>query len=234
MLVLRQKIYNFVAVLASQRTKIINRMIRLSQILHQYGTQKPILTLEAFEAQAGEHWLLLGKSGCGKTTLLHVMAGLLKPTQGTVHILDTALYSLKSAQIDRFRGQKIGIVFQKTHLIQTLNVVQNLEIAQYMAGLPTNRTRIKAVLEQLQLAHRAKHNPAQLSGGEAQRLAVARAVLNEPTILLADEPTASLDDENAGKVIDLLKTQAKQYKATLLIATHDQRVKDNFSKILQL
>lgn len=209
-------------------------MIRLQHIIHQYGGQKPVLTLEGFEAQKGEHWLLLGKSGCGKTTLLHIIAGLLKPTQGTVEVLEQKLYSLKPAQIDRFRGQKIGIVFQKTHLIQTLNVQQNLEIAQYMAGLPTNRNRITAVLEQLQLLHRLKHYPSQLSGGEAQRLAVARAVLNEPAILLADEPTASLDDDNAGKVIDLLKTQAQQYKASLIIATHDQRVKDNFEKILQL
>lgn len=209
-------------------------MIHIQQLSHQYTTQKITLQLNAFEAKAGEHWLLLGKSGCGKTTLLHILAGLLKPSAGKVQIADKEIYTLKSTQLDTFRGRKIGIVFQKTHLIQTLNVQQNLEIAQYLAGLPTNRKRITTVLEQLQLSHTLKQYPAQLSGGEAQRLAVARAVLNEPTILLADEPTASLDDENAGKVIDLLKTQAQQYQATLLIATHDKRVKDNFDKILQL
>jgi putative ABC transport system ATP-binding protein len=208
-------------------------LIQLQNISHQYN-QKTVLQLEKFEAQAGEHWLLLGKSGCGKTTLLHILAGLLKPTAGKVQIENKELYTLKNAQIDKFRGQKIGIVFQKTHLIATLNVQQNLEMAQYMAGLPTNRKRILTVLEQLQLQHRLKHYPSQLSGGEAQRLAVARAVLNEPSLLLADEPTASLDDENAGKVIELLQTQAQQYKATLLIATHDQRVKEKFDKILQL
>lgn len=209
-------------------------MILLQNLSHYYNSIKITLQLDKFEAKAGEHWLLLGKSGCGKTTLLHIIAGLLKPRAGKVQIADQEIYALKPTHLDKFRGRKIGIVFQKTHLIQTLNVQQNLEIAQYMAGLPTNLKRINAVLEQLQLSHTLKQYPAQLSGGEAQRLAVARAVLNEPTILLADEPTASLDDENAGKVIDLLKTQAQQYQATLLIATHDQRVKDNFDKILQL
>jgi putative ABC transport system ATP-binding protein len=209
-------------------------MINLQNILHTYAQEKPILKLDTFEAQANEHWLLLGKSGCGKTTLLHIIAGLLKPTKGQVHIKQQALYDLKPAQIDRFRARNIGIVLQKTHLMTTMNVMQNLEIAQYMAGLPIKRKRITDVLEQLQLSHRLKHYPSQLSGGEAQRLSVARAVLNEPAILLADEPTASLDDENAGKVITLLKTQAQQYNATLVIATHDQRVKDNFEKVLQL
>jgi len=209
-------------------------MITLEHISHHYKQQAPVLTLHSFEAQAGEHWLLLGKSGCGKTSLLHIIGGLLKPSAGKVLINGQTLYSLKPAKIDRLRARTMGLVFQKTHLLHTLNVMQNLEIAQYMAGLPIDRKRIKTVLEQLQLEHRLKHYPSQLSGGEAQRLAVARAVLNQPTILLADEPTASLDDENAGKVIDLLKTQAQQYNATLLIATHDQRVKNNFDKILQL
>ena len=209
-------------------------MIELSNINHFYGNKPPVLQLASFEAQSDEHWLLLGKSGCGKTTLLHIVAGLLKPTGGFVRIKGQDLYAQKPSAIDRFRARNVGIVFQKTHLIQTLHVQQNLEIAQYMAGLPIDRKRIQEVLAELQLLHRLKHYPAQLSGGEAQRLAVARAVLNIPNILLADEPTASLDDENAGKVIELLKNQAKQYKATLLIATHDQRVKDNFEKILQL
>lgn len=208
--------------------------IVLRNINHQYGNQTPTLALEFFEAKPNEHWLLLGKSGCGKTTLLHIIAGLLKPTQGYVGIKGQALYELQPSAIDRLRARNIGIVFQKTHLMSTLNVSQNLEIAQYLAGLPTNRKRILEVLDQLQLLHRSKHYPAQLSGGEAQRLAVARAVLNTPSILLADEPTASLDDENAGKVIDLLKTQAELYKATLLIATHDQRVKNNFTNVLSL
>lgn len=208
--------------------------IILRNITHHYGNQTPTLALENFEAKTNEHWLLLGKSGCGKTTLLHIVAGLLKPSQGYVGINGQALYELKPSAIDRLRARNIGIVFQKTHLMSTLNVSQNLEIAQYLAGIPTNRKRILEVLDQLQLLHRSKHYPAQLSGGEAQRLAVARAVLNTPSILLADEPTASLDDENAGKVIDLLKTQAALYKATLLIATHDQRVKNNFTNVLSL
>lgn len=209
-------------------------MVQLQNIAHQYAKQNPVLQLDSFEIKAGEHGLLLGKSGCGKTTLLHIIAGLLKPTQGEVKVDNQDIYKLKSAELDKFRGRKIGIVFQKTHLIHTLNVQQNLEIAQYMAGLPTRIERILEVLEQLQLSHRLKHYPSQLSGGEAQRLTVARAVMNQPTLLLADEPTASLDDENAQNVIHLLKTQATQYNATLLIATHDQRVKDNFQRILNL
>ncbi len=220
--------------LISNLQSILLHVLTLQNIRHSYNNQAPTLQLETFTAQENEHWLLLGKSGCGKTTLLHILAGLLKPSNGEVRLRGQSLYSLKPTEIDRIRARNMGIVFQKTHLINTLSVAQNLEIAQYMAGLPTNRKRIAEVLEQLQLGHRLKHYPSQLSGGEAQRLAVARAVLNAPSVLLADEPTASLDDENAGKVIDLLKTQAQQYNAILLIATHDQRVKNNFEKVLAL
>jgi putative ABC transport system ATP-binding protein len=208
-------------------------MFKLENIQHQYH-QKNILNLKAWEAIQGEACLLLGNSGSGKTTLLHIMAGLLKPTQGRVTLAEVEVSALSQKQMDRFRAKNLGLIFQKPHLIPTLNVKQNLLTAQYMAGFGQNKRRIEEALSQLNVSQVMAKFPSQLSGGEAQRVSVARAVLHHPKIILADEPTASLDDQNALQVIDLLQQQALQYKATLVIATHDNRVKSHFEKFIIL
>lgn len=208
-------------------------MISIENVEHQYN-KKTVLSLEKWEIEATSQWLLLGASGSGKTSLLHILGGLLRPSKGDVWMDDTDITVLKGAQLDKFRAKNIGLIFQKPHLVKTLTVFKNLQLAQYAAGISRNKKRCEEVLEALRLTDRKNAYPSQLSGGEAQRVSVARALLNEPQLLLADEPTANLDDENADQVIQLIKKQAETNQATLIIATHDQRVKNHFELVQEL
>jgi len=203
-------------------------MISIQSVSHQYGTA-PALNFADWQVKNGEQWLLLGQSGSGKTTLLHILTGLLKPSNGEIKINETNLYTLSSKKLDEFRGQHIGIVFQQPHLIKSLNVTENLLLAQSFAGLATNKTRIEEVLTSLDMAHKKNAYPQELSQGQLQRVTIARAVINKPTLLIADEPTSSLDDKNAEAVLALLKEQSELNQATLVVATHDKRVKDAFT-----
>ena len=168
---------------------------------------------------------MLGPSGSGKTTALHVLAGILRPTSGQVTVANQDLTALSPSALDRFRGKNIGIVLQRLHLIDSLTVLNNLLLAQYMAGETQDAARVREVLASLDLGDKANARPHELSHGQAQRVAVARAVVNKPKLLLADEPTSNLDDARCFQVLDLLLAQAKVCSATLVIATHDQRIK---------
>jgi len=208
-------------------------MFSLTNLDHTFSTEKNI-KFKDWETKQGEQWLISGTSGSGKTTLLHIIAGLLMPTKGDVLIADTLIYKLSASKADKFRGQNIGIVLQKPHLIDSLSVLDNLLLTQYLADITQNKNRVRDVLNVLQVSDKEKSKTNTLSQGEAQRVAIARAVLNNPKIILADEPTASLDDINTEKVIELLKGQANESNATLIISTHDNRVKSHFSNIYYL
>lgn len=186
------------------------------------------------ECGNGEHWLIIGPSGCGKTTLMHIIAGLLKPTGGSIEISGQDLSKLSGAAMDRFRGQHVGVVFQKPHLIKSLNVAENLELAAKLAGTSVGREELYALLHPLQVWGQWKSKVNELSQGEQQRVSIARALINKPTLLLADEPTSALDDNNCHAVIDLLEEQSKLHNSTLLIVTHDQRLKDRFTNTIDL
>ncbi len=185
-------------------------------------------------ASAGHPLLILGQSGVGKTTLLHLLAGLLSPQKGSILIGDTDLVGLSTRALDRFRGQHIGIVFQQTHFVQALTVGRNLQLAQYLAGSRQDGQRIKDLLARLGLATKLDQPTHRLSLGEQQRVSIARAVLNRPQLLLADEPTSALDDHNATEVIDLLADTAWEAEAALVIVTHDQRLKERFGNRVEL
>jgi putative ABC transport system ATP-binding protein len=208
-------------------------MFSFKNLSHQYSPVKSI-SFKDWQTLQGEQWLMTGISGSGKTTLLQIISGLLEPSAGEITISGTELYKLSGAKRDTFRGQAIGLVLQKPHLIDTLSVIENLLLTQYLAGLKQDKNRIREVLQALQLSDKEKSMPHTLSQGEAQRVSIARAVLNKPKLLLADEPTASLDDINAEKVVQLLKTQAQECNATLVVSTHDNRVKPQFEKLYQL
>jgi ABC-type lipoprotein export system ATPase subunit len=195
---------------------------------------REVLALERFEAAAGEHWLVLGASGSGKTTLLNLIAGLLKPSEGEIVVGGQPLAQLDGAALDRWRGRSVGIVPQKLHLVSSLSVLQNLLLVPYLAGLPRDEARAVGLLENLSLREKATAKPHELSHGQAQRVAVARAVMNRPKLLLADEPTSNLDDENCRQALDLLQDQARDCGATLIVATHDQRARARFEKRLEL
>lgn len=202
-------------------------LLKLEGLSHQYpgGEQ---LYFPDLRIGRGEHTLLLGDSGTGKTTFLHILTGLLRPSAGRVLVGGQDIYALSTRKQDHYRGQQIGLVFQNAHLINSLTLYGNMRIAQEFAGKKHDTERINRTLEILDLLdHRDKY-PRKLSRGQLQRAAIARAVINHPAILVADEPTASLDDTNTGRVMDLLFEQADVHGATLLLATHDNRIKERF------
>ncbi|WP_339868884.1 ATP-binding cassette domain-containing protein [uncultured Algoriphagus sp.] len=180
----------------------------------------------------GESLLVLGKSGSGKTTLLNLLAGLLKPEAGEIILSGKNLANLKGQELDLFRGKEIGIVFQKPHLLAALNVKDNLQMAHFFSK--KEGQNIDELLGELGLAAKAKSSVLTLSEGEAQRVSIARALATNPKLILADEPTSSLDDENTEKVIKLLKTQAAKIGAALIIVTHDQRVKSHIPNFVEV
>ena len=148
--------------------------------------------------------------------------------------LPSGLRSLSAAQLDRFRGQDIGLVFQKNHAIQSLTIKENLEARLYFSKMPVDKDRINGLLSELDLIESKEKKAQQLSEGQLQRLAIALAVVHQPSIIFADEPTSSLDDSNCQRVIQLLKTQAALNKANLIVITHDARVKSHFENTLSL
>jgi putative ABC transport system ATP-binding protein len=208
-------------------------MLKSNNLSFQYsGAQS--LYFPDFKAEKGEHWLILGPSGSGKTTLLHLFGGLLTPSSGNISLDDLPYSGFSSARLDKFRGEHIGIVFQKTHAVQSLSVMENLTLARQLGGKLPDKKKMMDLLERLQIAHKANQKPNTLSAGEQQRMAIARAVIHQPRLILADEPTSALDDKNSTEVQNLLKESADEANAILLVVTHDQRLKSAFSKQLLL
>ncbi|MBI4204243.1 MAG: ATP-binding cassette domain-containing protein [Betaproteobacteria bacterium] len=203
-------------------------MFVLKNLRHAYDGGD-VLNIPAWDAESGAHWLVVGPSGSGKTTLLHILAGILRPTAGSVTVAGQDIGALPAAGLDRFRGRHIGIVLQRLHLVTSLTVMNNLLLAQYLAGLAQDKAHVNGLLASLELGDKAGAYPHELSHGQAQRAAVARAVVNQPQLLLADEPTSNLDDQRCWQALELLETQARACGATLVIATHDQRIKSRVS-----
>jgi putative ABC transport system ATP-binding protein len=198
-------------------------LIQTAQLAYCYAGGAPI-HFPDIDVNQGSVVLLSGPSGCGKSTWLALVAGLVKPSAGTLTVVGQALGSLSGVAADAWRAQRIGFLPQKLHLSAALTVSQNLAMAQWAAGQAEDAGRISETLAALGVADLGRRKPAQLSGGQAQRVALARAVLLKPKVILADEPTASLDDEAAASAIALLLQTARQQGATLVIATHDGRV----------
>lgn len=186
------------------------------------------------KCQEGEHWLVTGPSGCGKTTFLHLMAGLLRPVHGQVIIDGTDITNMPFYSMDKLRGKKIGIVFQQHHFISSLTAIENVKLASYFNKQKIAETEMMNILNQLAIGLKYNSMPHELSQGEQQRLSIARAVINSPSVILADEPTSSLDDGHCHDVLILLTELAKRQNASLIVVTHDQRVKEYFSNIIHL
>ncbi|MBT0607372.1 ABC transporter ATP-binding protein [Aequorivita echinoideorum] len=209
-------------------------MLITKNISFQYSTKDSLLKFPDITLSDNDNAVILGKSGVGKTTLLHIIAGLLRPKTGSVFFNDITIEKLSSKEKDQFIGQNIGMVFQKSYAVKTLNVVENLQARLYFAKEKNQKTLTYSLLEQLNLERCAKHKISELSEGQLQRLGIAMAVVHQPKLILADEPTSSLDDENCEAVMQLLLQQAKQNHANLLVITHDQRVKPLFQNVMAL
>jgi len=204
-------------------------MFALSGIEHHYGGVAALRVAE-WRGERGERWLVAGASGSGKSTLLNILAGLLRPSAGSAVVGGRDLTRLPEAALDRWRGRNVGYVPQRLHLIASLDVLDNLLLAQFLAGLSVDRGAAVKLLASLGVDSIASRTPDRLSQGQAQRVAVARAVINRPALLLADEPTAALDDANAQTTIELLSEQAEAVDATLVVASHDGRIRSAFSR----
>lgn len=182
----------------------------------------------------GEHAVLLGNSGSGKTTFLHLLAGILKAESGNVFINGKDIQQSGFTETDIFRGQNIGLIFQKHFFIGAITMMQNLLLAQTLTGQNLDNQYIKTLLGELKIENLSTKYPNELSQGELQRFSLARSLANKPLIVLADEPTSSLDDENCSRFITLLLNASEKHNTSLVITTHDARLKVYFDKIIQL
>lgn len=207
-------------------------MLKTKELEFNYENQM-FFKFQNIDLKSNENLLIIGDSGVGKTTLMHLLAGLLKSNSGSIKLLDKELNQMSSYQLDSFRKNNIGIVFQRPHFVNSLTVKENLQLAQYIANKNDN-TRIESILKNLNIFDKSNKKTNQLSQGEKQRVSIALAIVNSPKLILADEPTSSLDDNNCSKVIKLLKKQATDFGAQLIVITHDSRLKKHFKKSIEL
>ena len=198
------------------------------------GSELPILDIAEFHVAEAEQVVLVGRSGCGKTTLLHIIAGISRPDSGQVRIDDWETTIMSEAECDRFRAGRIGYVFQTFNLLSGFSALENVLLSVRFARSGATKLRAKQLLERVGLGHRMTHKPTQLSVGEQQRVAVARALVNRPKVLLADEPTANVDAGHQQQVLDLIRETCGEENVALVLVTHSAEVADQFERVDRL
>ncbi|MDT0678545.1 ABC transporter ATP-binding protein [Autumnicola musiva] len=209
-------------------------MIQTKRISYKYPKQEE-LVFKDISLSASQALLISGESGSGKSTLLHLLSGILKPKSGKILIDNTELSRLKEYQTDRYRGKNIGIVFQKPAFIESFSVFGNIEFHYWLATRKkVPKQEIFNILVQLDIAEQANKFPRNLSTGQRQRAAIARAIINNPKVLLVDEPTSSLDNKNSHKVAGLLLESVHELETSLIVVTHDDRLKKHFNNHMEL
>jgi putative ABC transport system ATP-binding protein len=208
-------------------------LLSITGLVHRYAGTADI-AFPDFDAAQGARLRIVGPSGSGKSTLLALLAGLLAVQQGSALVGGADLAALGERERDAWRGAALGFVPQRLHLSDSLSVARNLALPYVAAGIPVDERRIAEVLERLGLAAFAQRRPARLSVGQAQRVAIARALVRRPVVILADEPTAHLDDDTAADALALLAEVAAEQNATLVVATHDRRVLDAWPDAAEL
>ena len=204
-------------------------MIQARQLSRHYGeAANRVTALDQIDLdiESGTRVGVLGRSGSGKSTLLNLLAGLDRPSEGKLLVAGNDLSQQNSAELAKYRRETVGVIFQSFQLIPNRSAFQNVELPLILAGVDRRerKKRVTQVIDRVGLAHRSRHRPAQLSGGEQQRVAVARAIVNRPKILLADEPTGNLDSQTSSKITDLMLDIVSENKSTLILITHDRKL----------
>ena len=202
-------------------------ILEVEHLTRVYGSGDTAVTAlddVSFSVEAGEFIAIIGSSGSGKSTLMHLMGGVDRPTSGTVKLQGQDIFAPSDEQLAVFRRREVGLVYQFYNLIPVLDVVENMTLPVLMDGRTINEQRLSALMRALGLTGREHYLPNQLSGGQQQRVAIGRALMNAPSVVLADEPTGNLDSRNSAEIMNLLRASNKQFKQTLIVITHDEDV----------
>ncbi len=209
---------------------MIVRIKDVEMIYETWSEKTKVLDIPKFEVDKGEQVAVFGPSGSGKSTLLHIISGLLLPTRGSIDVCGERVHELGEAQRDHFRSRNIGYIFQTFNLLQGYTALENVLLGMTFSPGKADRTAAKKLLEQVGLGEKMKRRPYQLSFGEQQRVSVARAVANKPKLILADEPTGSLDPHNSVEIIKLLKEICKEHECSLVIVSHNMDMISYFER----
>ena len=212
-------------------------ILKIENICKTYGkgeNQVKALDDVSFSVNSGEFIAIIGASGSGKSTLLHIIGGVDKPTSGKVYMNGQDVYAQSNEQLAIFRRRQVGLIYQFYNLIPVLNVTENITLPVLMDKQKVNQDRFNELLNTLNLVGRENHLPNQLSGGQQQRVSIGRALMNAPSVVLADEPTGNLDSKNSQEIIELLKISNKKYNQTLIIITHDENIALQADRIIAI
>ncbi|WP_028532815.1 ABC transporter ATP-binding protein [Paenibacillus sp. UNC217MF] len=212
-------------------------ILRIEHLSKQYGKGESAVTAlddVSFSVRKGEFVAIIGPSGSGKSTLLHMLGGVDRPTSGKVFVQDTDMYALDETQLAIFRRRQIGLIYQFFNLIPVLTVEENMTLPLLLDKQQVDKKQLDVLVGTLNLKHRLNHLPNQLSGGQQQRVSIGRALISNPAIMLADEPTGNLDSKNSSEIVDLLKMLNKTYQQTLIVITHDERIALQADRIISI
>ena len=212
-------------------------LMRIEHLAKVYGSgENAVHAVDdvSFSVEKGEFLAIIGPSGSGKSTLLHILGGVDRPTSGKVYVDGQDVYTQDEEALAIFRRRQVGLVYQFYNLIPVLNVVENITLPVLMDGRKVNDARLQELLDTLGLRGREKHLPNQLSGGQQQRVSIGRALINAPSVVLADEPTGNLDRKNSQEIVELLKYSNRQYGQTLIVITHDESIALQADRVLAI
>ena len=212
-------------------------ILQVKDLSKTYGKKDTIVTaLDGvnFSVNKGEFVAIIGTSGSGKSTLMHLIGGVDRPTSGSVIVDGNEIYKSNESELAIFRRRNIGIIYQFYNLIPTLTAEENIMLPRLLDNRKVDNDKLSSILETIGLSDRAKHLPSELSGGQQQRVSVGRALINDPALILADEPTGNLDSKSSREIIDLLKLANKRYNQTLLLITHDERIALQADRIITI
>jgi putative ABC transport system ATP-binding protein len=212
-------------------------VLRVENLVKVYGTgDNQVVAADKvnFTVNSGEFVAIIGASGSGKSTLLHLIGGVDRPTSGKVYIDGQDIYALDESELAIFRRRNIGLIYQFYNLLPTLNVSENILLPYLLDNRKSDKAKLQTILQSIGLLDRVTHLPNQLSGGQQQRVSVGRALINDPALILADEPTGNLDSKSGGEVMELLKYSNKHFGQTLILITHDERIALEADRIIKI